>query len=231
MGLTQRDLANTLGISPQAVSKWERAENAPDIALVPQLAILLGVSTDRLLGTHVLPERTFEATVCMSDIPLFTQRAEKLTPEEVATLVNAHYYQITEVVLAFDGVPIKYIGDSFLFYFAGPEHRLRAVSSAFRAKRVLSENVGIGMSSGPIFLGKLGHPDYARTDIMGETVNLAARMGGWTGKTGSGIAATEYTVDPIRNLLEVGLSETREVKGFARPIAVYEIAGLKPAEA
>ena len=69
---TQTDLANALQVSPQAVSKWERGENAPDIALIPNLAILLGVSTDRLLGTYIQNDKIIEATVCFSDIANFT---------------------------------------------------------------------------------------------------------------------------------------------------------------
>ena len=191
LGMTQNDLANTLQVSPQAVSKWERGENAPDISLVPKLANLLGFSTDRLLGAHTQQERCFEATVCITDIPGFTKRVDGLDPADVATIINAYYFQVTELVLQYDGVPVKYMGDAFLCYFAGPEHQLRAVKTWFRAKKVLSEKNGVGMSTGPIFLGQLGHPDYARMDIMGDTINQAFRLEGLASKTESGIVASE----------------------------------------
>ncbi len=54
--LKQEDLANALGVSPQAVSKWENDQTCPDISLLPQLAQLLGVTTDELLsGKENLP--------------------------------------------------------------------------------------------------------------------------------------------------------------------------------
>ncbi len=54
--LTQEDLANALGVSPQAVSKWENDQTCPDISLLPALAKLLGVTTDELLsGKENLP--------------------------------------------------------------------------------------------------------------------------------------------------------------------------------
>lgn len=49
-GMKQEDLANALGVSPQAVSKWENDQTCPDISALPQLAKLLGVTTDELLG-------------------------------------------------------------------------------------------------------------------------------------------------------------------------------------
>ena len=52
LGLKQNDVANALQVSPQAVSKWERGENCPDIATLGPLARLLGVSTDWLLDAH-----------------------------------------------------------------------------------------------------------------------------------------------------------------------------------
>ena len=51
-GLKQQDIANALNVSPQAVSKWERGENAPDIGVLAPLSRILGVSTDWLLSVH-----------------------------------------------------------------------------------------------------------------------------------------------------------------------------------
>jgi transcriptional regulator with XRE-family HTH domain len=146
LGLTQADVAGSLQVSAQAVSKWERGENAPDITLLPDLARLLGVTTDRFLGTHIPSESTVDMTVCFSDIANFTKRVEKLEPSEVATVLNAHYLQITDLVLKFDGVPVKYIGDSFLYFSAGPEHRMRAVRSALSVMRVLDERISTSVT-------------------------------------------------------------------------------------
>ena len=49
-GLTQEDVARALGVTNQAVSKWESAQCCPDIALLPELADLFEVSVDKLLG-------------------------------------------------------------------------------------------------------------------------------------------------------------------------------------
>ena len=55
-GLTQEELANHMGVSPQAVSKWENDQTCPDISALPKLSRLLGVSVDELLeGREELP--------------------------------------------------------------------------------------------------------------------------------------------------------------------------------
>ena len=48
-GMTQEELAEKLGVSPQAVSKWENGQSCPDISLLPRLAAIFGVTTDLLL--------------------------------------------------------------------------------------------------------------------------------------------------------------------------------------
>ena len=52
LGLTQEQMAEKLGVTAQAVSKWENDQSCPDIAMIPRLAELFGVSTDELLGVE-----------------------------------------------------------------------------------------------------------------------------------------------------------------------------------
>ena len=56
-GLTQEQLAERVSVSPQAVSKWENDVSCPDIAIIPKLAEVLGVSTDELLGVKPFEPR------------------------------------------------------------------------------------------------------------------------------------------------------------------------------
>ena len=55
--MTQEEVARALGVAPQTVSKWERAESYPDITLLPALANLFEITTDELLGMDILREK------------------------------------------------------------------------------------------------------------------------------------------------------------------------------
>ena len=86
LGLRQLDLANALRVSAQAVSKWERGENAPDLTLLPGLARLLDVSIDSLLADGP-PAGAFEATVLCTGIRGFAKRSSAVGAPEVAAWV------------------------------------------------------------------------------------------------------------------------------------------------
>lgn len=60
MGMTQEELAANLGVSPQAVSKWENNLSCPDISLLPEISKIFGISVDELLGVAPATEKTEE---------------------------------------------------------------------------------------------------------------------------------------------------------------------------
>ena len=220
--LTQNDLANALQISPQAVSKWERGENAPDIGLLVALAKLLGVSCDWLLGYELETDGMLEATIFVSSVPGYTQRAHSLTPAELRSWVQGVHVQVTESALSYGGMPVKYLGDGFLGFFAGPDHRPRAVKAALRTKKVVSVDLAIGLHCGEIYYGAWGHPDYATRDIIGDGVNIAFRAAGWTGNTESKIVATEAVMGGMIGQFAC-VEHTAQLKGIPEPMTLYEI--------
>ena len=224
IGLKQSDIANALQISSQAVSKWERGENTPDISILVPLAKLLGTSTDWLLGYHAEYPDIFEATVMVTAMKGFTRQAEKMDIRDVADMINGFLFRLTETVLRFGGVPVKYIGDGLMCFFSGADHKLRSVKAAIHAKQFAGEPFCAGLNTGEIFLGTIGHPDYARPDIMGDHVNLAYRTMSWTGEnTQSDIGATEFVIDGIGDLIQTGEGKSVSIKGKTKPVVLYEI--------
>jgi class 3 adenylate cyclase len=188
------------------------------------LARLLGVSVEWILtGTEADPG-TFLATVFATSLTGYAKRASRVTPGELAAWANAIHYAVTEAVLGQGGVPIKCVGDGFLGFFSGSDQAERALCAARQAKSACNQpELVIVLHAGPIYLGSVGHPDYARTDIIGATVNtafllipfVAAHCASRVGLTGS-----------VREKLPVetamGAQGEIAVLGMDSPLSVFE---------
>jgi class 3 adenylate cyclase len=229
-GLKQQDVANALDVSPQAVSKWERGENAPDITVLKPLARLLGVSSDWLLSVHDEVKDEFEAVVLSSSVRGAHRKSLTMKPHEFALWANGFFYQLTEITLKHEGIPVKYMGDGYLCFFAGPRRFEHALEAAFQAKAAIAEDLKIGLSCGEIYLGSVGHPDYCRPDIMGEVVNIAFLAAAWADRnTESGIAAMqplaeEMSRNPgLKSRARVGKKHDVRFKGVAEHVSLYEV--------
>ena len=228
LGFTQNDLASALQVSPQAVSKWERGENAPDIALLPALSEVLGASVDTLLCSNWRERRTVEATAVFVDMQGFGPLSRDSPPADVAIALNAFFYAVTEHLLARDGIPIKYIGDEILCVFTGEGHRLRAFRAVFAARAAAPKPARYTLASGPVWMGSIGHPLYARPDVLGETVNVASVLQEWLkGNAPSLVAAAASAVDPVRDALELGASGELSTWCTKEPVKAYEVTGLR----
>jgi transcriptional regulator with XRE-family HTH domain len=225
LGLKQADIANALQVSPQAVSKWERGENGPDIAILGALARLLGVTTDWLLDTHREERDVFDATVFVSSVNGAYEKSLNMAPKEFALWATGLFTQLTDAVLSHDGVPVKYLGDAFLCFFAGPDHAARACRAAFMARRMVAEPLDIALSTGKVYLGAVGHRDYARPDVMGQVVNIAFLAMGWADEqdVASGIVATAPAVEAAGDVVAKGPGVSVSFKGLPYKVLIHEL--------
>ncbi|HBA54637.1 MAG TPA: hypothetical protein DCZ04_09375 [Syntrophorhabdus aromaticivorans] len=225
-GLKQINLANALQVSPQAVSKWEKGANFPDIPLLLKIAKLFDVSTDYLLGTTDAGSGIFEATVFCSGITHFARRSISMNSREMADYTNVLFYHLTESALKFDGIPVKYVGDGFLCFFSGPDHADRALRAAIHAKKTIQrKDLVISLNSGNIYLGMIGHPRYALRDIVGEAVNRAFLIIEWVSKhCPSGIGATEEVIRSARQLFATTFHAGVCVELIDEEIGIHDIS-------
>lgn len=222
-GLKQRDVAGALQISAQAVSKWERGENAPDIAVLLDLSTLLGVTCDALLGRRERDDNTFEATVICTDLRGFAARCASMPPRDVALWANGNFHLVTEAVVRFDGVPVKYVGDGFLGFFSGPSHARRAVQAALQLQALVPD-LAISLNSGDIYLGKIGHGDYARPDIIGDTVNAAFLVMSWVSANLPGrVGITQSVAKLLDGAFKLSKPTPVRIKLMNRTVNVYAV--------
>jgi len=184
-----------------------------------------------------------ECTVLFSDIRGFTGLAERLAPAALIETLNRYMTAMVAVVVAEGGMVNKFGGDSLLAVFGtplnpAPDHATRAVRAArgmLAALAVFNQEqerraeptlrIGIGIATGPAVAGNVGGKERIEYTVIGDTVNLAARLQDKTKELGGPIllsAETQSTAAPA----VVGAAERLagvEVRGKAEPVEVYVV--------
>jgi adenylate cyclase len=197
-----------------------------------------------------------EITVLFSDVRGFTNYSEKHSPEEVVAILNEYLGEMTNVIFRFDGTLDKFVGDEIVAFWGAPvpqeNHAQLAIQCALgmigRLKELQSKwvtegrvplSAGFGINTGEVIVGNIG-ADGKKMDytVIGDNVNLGARVEGLTRKYDTDIIITESTLEKIRS----AISEDRiwrvkvkgldmvAVKGKAKPVSIYELTGLKKGE-
>ncbi len=224
LGLKQQDVANALQVSPQAVSKWERGDNAPDISFLVPLAKIFGITVDSLLGYHNKVPDIFNASIFCCQVLGYAAKSTELELKEVSIWANGFFHQITETVLHHDGIPVKYMGDTFLAFFSGPDNKMRAVEAALKAWRVVADPLVIALNAGMIYLGSIGHEAYSRPDIMGNAVNITFMLLEKLFQAGeSHIGALGDFVIDIKESYTFCKYDAVIFSGQEKPITIYDI--------
>ncbi len=222
--LKQTDFANSLRVTPQAVSKWERDENFPDIPLLKKIASLFNISIDFLLGLYESENEIFKATIFCTGLQNYALKAASISPKELAEGMNVCFYHMTEILLKEGGIPVKYTGDGFLAFFSGLDHADRALKAALKIqKNVEIQQIAILLHSGQLYLGQIGHPDYASKDIYGDSVNQAFLVRDEFIKAHhTGIGCTGAFVKDVKKNQKFTLNTTLNIPFLKKRMAVYQ---------
>jgi adenylate cyclase len=175
-----------------------------------------------------------EVSVLILDVCDFTEFAERSSARETVAFLNELFGIAVPCVTEHGGHANKFIGDGLLAVFGAPErredHADRAVAAARdiagKAGDRLGDDVrfGIGVNSGPVVLGSVGGGGRLEFAVIGDPVNVAARVEHLTRETGDTILITEAT----RCLLserDFELAERGEfaLKGVSEPVPIYAI--------
>ncbi len=192
--------------------------------------------------SYSMAGRRADLTVLFSDVRSFTTISEGLEPDQLAALMNEYLGAMTEVIRDHRGTLDKYIGDAIMAFWgapvADPEHASRAVTTALEMqKRLLEVNVGlqakgwpelkigVGVNTGPMTVGDMGSPVRKAYTVMGDAVNLGARLEGITKQYGVGILVGEVTRDLVKDAFVFRELDRVRVKGKIEPVGIYEPLG------
>ena len=185
--LARRQLRSAFGqyLSPQMVQTIERSGAAPELG---------GVTT--------------EISVMFMDVRGFTTLSESMSanPQALTRLINIILDEASEVIMAHGGTLDKFIGDCVMAFWnaplAQPDHHARAVAAAIalqthvpaindRLRREVGDawqgdgiNIGVGVASGTVVVGNFGSRTRLSYSVVGDTVNLAARLEPFSKQTG-----------------------------------------------
>ena len=223
-------------------------------ALCAELVTVLRVATERdgalewcgesaAAAPHSESERRI-LSVMFCDLVGSTELASTLDPEDLHTVLRSYQSRAAEVVERFDGYIAQYLGDGVLVYFGWPvaheDDAVRAVSAATQLVEGVSRlaadlvarglpriQVRISVHTGPTVVGEVGAGHRFESLALGETPNLGARLQG-EARPGTVVISdeTRRLVEGYFRLEDVGV---REIRGIARPVHVFEVAGASGA--
>lgn len=179
-----------------------------------------------------------ELTVFFSDIRGFTSLSETLTPQELVKHLNEYLSAMTDIILDTGGTLDKYVGDEVMCFWGAPlevkDHAYRACKCALLQQAKLAElnaswpaekrfGIGIGLNTGIMTVGNMGSQGRMNYTLMGDNVNLGARLEGTNKIYGTMIIVSEYTYALVKDQFIFRELDTIRVKGKNRPVVIYEL--------
>ncbi|MGH7785498.1 MAG: adenylate/guanylate cyclase domain-containing protein, partial [Candidatus Binatia bacterium] len=209
-----------------------------DLYLSPSLSHYVSQHPDKLK----LGGEKSDRTVLFSDVRNFTPIAERLAPEQLVELLNLYLGEMTDIVFANDGMLDKYVGDGVMAVWGAPirqpDHAVRACRAALAMVERLVHinarcsargwptlNIRIGLNSGPMVFGNMGSAGHLSLTVMGDNVNLGARLEGINKLYGTTIIVSENTLGAAQDVLTVRELDVVRVKGKAQKVRIYEVLG------
>ncbi len=196
---------------------------------------------DRLLlsGGDILGGTSVTATVLFSDVRGFTPLTEELGPPATVALLNEYFTIMVDCIQHQGGMLDKFQGDSIMAIFGLPlahdDDEDRAVRAAISMLKELARwnvlrvaegkkavDIGVGLNTDNVISGNIGSPKRMDYTVIGDGVNVAARLEGACKFYSAHILMSEYTYARLRGTYRIRDIDRVVVKGKSEPVGVYE---------
>jgi adenylate cyclase len=201
--------------------------------------VLLNPSLAELGGTRR------EMSVLFSDIRGFTALTESGQAEALVAQLNEYFSRMVEVVFAHRGTLDKFVGDMVMALFGAPlddeEHADHAVEAALEMVAALDDlnrkwaaegrptlGIGIGVNSGGMIAGNIGSERVRSYTVIGDHVNLAARLESLNKEHGTAILISEWTAARLKRQYDLRPLGAVVVRGKSVPVQIYEVRPPAP---
>ena len=187
-------------------------------------------------------------SVLFSDIRGFTSVSERGEPEAILAQLNEYFSRMVPIVFAHQGTLDKFVGDMIMALFGAPveddrhaDHAVRAATAMVRELEALNAewrragrptlDIGIGINSGEMVAGNVGSESIMSYTVIGDQVNLGARLESLNKEYGSRILVSEATRALLKDPFDLRALGRVTVKGKTRAVDIYEVvvevAGLE----
>lgn len=214
----------------------EQVEQVFSRYMAPKVAqeVLNDLDQVQLGGQHV------EASVLFADIVGFTTMSEKMTPQEVNSLLNEYFDLIAQAAHVYHGHIDKYMGDCAMLVFGVPQydaqHPLQAVRCAVLIQRLIEAlnqrrvkrneiavHFHVSCNSGVMLAGNMGSRDRMEYTVVGDAVNLASRLGGIAEAGQIIIAKPMHDLPLLADEIVSAEHATIRLRGIHEPVATYQV--------
>ena len=203
------------------------------------------VRDEVLSGRIPLDGEKKEVTILFSDLRNFTPMTESNDPKLVVKIMNAYFKEMAEAIQDQGGLVLQFMGDEIYAVFGAPIFRADHPSRAFRAglemkRRLIELNKkfvgggfptlqhGIGIHSGEALAANIGSPDRLSYLLVGDTVNLAARLQSLTKELGTEMLLSETTYDRLTgdemNSIKLKSLPNLPIRGKKESVDAYALA-------
>jgi len=188
-------------------------------------------------GRYSMRSRSAELTVLFADVSGFSGLAERMPPAELGAMMNLLFSHLTDVVRAHRGTLDKYIGDSVMAFWGAPlddpaharhavaaalamRERLPALHAALAAQGWPPLDLNIGVNTGAMVVGDMGSRHRRAYTVMGDAVNLAARLQSLCSHHHLGLLVGEATRQALGDRLCLALGPV-SVRGRDAPVSLW----------
>jgi class 3 adenylate cyclase len=196
-----------------------------------------GTYLDREVAEYILSEGfspegvELDVSLLFCDVRDFTRFAAEAEAQEVVGRLNELFETIVPIVARHGGHVDKFVGDGLLAVFGAPEpypdHADRAVRAAVEMAQVVNLGdshplrIGIGVNSGPVVAGSIGGAGRLNFSVIGDAVNVAARVEAATRELDEDVLFTAETRNRLSGTVEVRPRGSHLLKGRGDPVALF----------
>jgi len=222
-------------IMMEDISSEKRMKSTMSRYMDPALADKLMGGGDELLGGQ-----SSIATILFSDVASFTNLSEELGAQGIVKLLNEYFTLMVDCLNDEGGMLDKFIGDAIMAVFGTPfphdDDPDRAVRCAiqmmvklgeFNAERISKSlspiDIRIGLNTDNVVSGNIGSPKRMDYTVIGDGVNLAARLESGAKQYGAHILISEFTFRAVKGTYRYRDIDEVIVKGKTEPVVIYEL--------